>query len=89
MSCVEEGMSLQDETGSTFVWLTNTTAGAADVCRAALSHFKVTAAQLADGYLPDPAGKSDLRILAICGHVIRKTRNFDTQRGLYEIIKFE
>ena len=82
-------MRLQDEVGSPFVWLTNTNSGAADVCRAALSHFEVTEAQLAEGYLPDPTSKSHLRIVAILGLLIRLTRNFDKQRGSYEIFMVE
>ena len=80
---------LQDETGSPFVWLTNTNSGAADVSRAALSHFKVTEAQLAEGYLPDPTSKSNLRIVATPGLLLRLTRNFDKQRGSHESIKFD
>ena len=89
MSCVAEGMRLQDESGSPFVWLTNTNSGASDVCRAALKHFEVTADQLALGYLPDPTSKSDLRIVATPGLLLRLTRNFDKQRGSYESIKFD
>ena len=88
MSCVEEGMRLQERTGSSFVRLANANAGAADVCRAALKHFGVTAAQLARGYIPDPASKSDLRIVATLGLLIRLTRNFDIQRGAYGNIRF-
>ena len=55
--------------------------GASDVCLAALQHKGVSAADLDDGYLCDPASKSVLRILVIPGLIIRLTRNFDKQRG--------
>ena len=41
----------------------------------------ITEAELATGYLCDPSTKSELRILARPGLLIRLSRNFDKQRG--------
>ena len=41
----------------------------------------ITEAELATGYLCDPNTKSELRILARPGLLIRLRRNFDKQRG--------
>ena len=51
------------------------------MCQAALHHHGVTAAELATGYLCDPASKSTLRIVAKSGLIIRLSRNFDKGRG--------
>ena len=64
-----------------FSWLTCTNAGASEVCAAALKVVGVSTAALAGGYACDPNSKSELRIVAQPGVVIRLTRNFDKQRG--------
>ncbi len=74
-------MRIQEATGEVFTWLTCTNAGAADVCRAALSIQGIGDDELAGGYLCDPTSKSTVRILARLGIVIRLTRNFDKARG--------
>ena len=79
--CVAEGMRLGEETGELFTWLTCTNAGASEVCEAALRNLGISPSSLDDGYLCDPASKSDLRILARPGIVIRLTRNLDKSRG--------
>ena len=80
-TCVARGMELADRAGQPFSWLTCTNAGSAEVCKAALSLIGVTEAQLAAGYFSDPTTKSDLRIVAKPGIVIRLSRNADKQRG--------
>ena len=74
-------MELAAQKQEPFSWLTCTNKGASDVCRAALSHKGISEEQLKDGYLCDPTTKSDLRILAIPGIIVRLSRNFDKQRG--------
>ena len=80
-NCVERGMSLAAEKGHPFSWLTNTNAGSAEVCRAALTLIGLTESDLLKGGYCDPTTKSDLRIVARPGIVIRLSRNFDKQRG--------
>ncbi len=80
-TCVERGMALAAEKGHPFSWLTCTNAGSAEVCRAALSLLGIGDADLQKGGYCDPTTKSDLRILARPGIVIRLSRNFDKQRG--------
>ena len=50
---------------------------------------KICSCELARGDLCDPATKSDLRIVAKPGIVVRLSRNFDKQRGSYEIFMVE
>jgi hypothetical protein len=78
-SCVAAGLQLAVEAGEPFSWLTCTNAGASEVCAAALDIKGVREEALKSGYLADPTAKSDLRILAIPGLVIRLTRNCDKQ----------
>ena len=75
------GMELAKKYDEPFSWLTCANSGASEVCEAALSVLGVTAEQLASGYLCDPTTKSDLRIVAKPGILIRLSRNFDKQRG--------
>ena len=51
------------------------------VCLAALRCIGVSEAELKMGYLCDPSTKSNLRIVARKGILIRLNRNFDKQRG--------
>ena len=76
-----DGMQMESATGKLFTWLTCTNAGASEVCLAALNMLGITRTCLENGYLCDPASKSDLRILARPGIVLRLTRNLDKQRG--------
>ena len=80
-TCVALGMKLADQAGEPFSWLSCTNKGALDVCTAALSVMGICAGDLTAGFLCDPATKSDLRILARKGILIRLSRNFDKQRG--------
>ena len=80
-AAVSRGMALSADAGEPFAWLTCTNAGASEVCAAALKVVGVSAAALAEGYLCDPASKSELRIVARSGVIVRLTRNFDKQRG--------
>jgi len=79
-ACVALGMKLADEASQPFSWLSCTNKGASDVCTAALSVMGISAGDLTSGFLCDPATKSDLRILARKGILIRLSRNFDKQR---------
>ena len=79
--CVAYGMQLQEESKEPFAWLTCTNRGAAEVSSAALRVKGVSKEELDKGYLCDPTTKSDLRILARPGILIRLSRNFDKQRG--------
>ena len=63
-----------------FIWLTCTNKGASQVCEAALDEAGISRVQLQSGYLCDPASKSDLRILARPGVVVRLTRNLEKRR---------
>ncbi len=81
MEAVQRGMDIARESGKPFQWLTSTNKGAAEVCRAALRSLQVTEEELKSGYSCDPASKSDLRIVAKKGLLIRLTRNLDKQRG--------
>ena len=74
-------MQLAEENGYPFTWLTNTNKGTSEVCAAALSLMGISEDELSQGYLCDPTQKSDLRILARPGIVLRLTRNDDKQRG--------
>ena len=80
-ACVQYGLELAKKVGEPFSWLTCTNAGASEVCEAALSVVGVTPEEQACGYHCDPATKSDLRIVAKPGVLIRLSRNFDKQRG--------
>ena len=80
-ACVERGIHLGEEAREPFAWLTCTNAGASEVCKAALNLLGVTEEDLASGYFCDPSTKSDLRIVARPGIVIRLSRNFEKQRG--------
>ncbi len=81
MEAVQRGMDIARKSGKPFQWLTSTNKGAAEVCRAALRSLQVTEEELKSGYSCDPASKSDLRIVAKKGLLIRLTRNLDKQRG--------
>ena len=80
-ACVARGMEIGKQRNQHFHWLCTTNQGASQVCLAALCHIGVTEADLASGYLCDPTTKSELRILARPGLLIRLSRNFDKQRG--------
>ena len=74
-------MDIARKTGKPFTWLTATNAGTSHVCEAALRVLEVPTAELERGYLCDPTSKSDLRIVAKPGILLRLTRNFDKVRG--------
>jgi hypothetical protein len=78
---VAAGMELAKQAQEPFAWLTCTNSGASEVCKAALSVVGLTETELASGYLCDPTTKSDLRIVAKPGILIRLSRNFDKSRG--------
>ena len=80
-TCVARGMEIVREKGEPFTWLTCTNAGASEVCEAALATMGISKLDISGGYLCDPSSKSDLRILARPGIVVRLTRNFDKSRG--------
>ena len=80
-SCVQRGMQMGEEQGHPFTWLTTTNRGTSLVCEAALQILGIGPAELAKGYMCDPTQKSELRILARPGIMIRLTRNDDKQRG--------
>ena len=80
-ACVAYSMEIAQETGKPFTWLTATNRGSSEVCAAALSHLRVSEEELANGFKCDPAAKSNLRIVAQKGILVRLTRNFDKQRG--------
>ena len=77
---MRQGMALAAEKSMPFAWLTCTNAGASEGS-AALKVVGVPAAALADGCPCDHNSKSELRIVAQPGVVVRLTRNFDKQRG--------
>ena len=79
--CVAYGMELGRQQGRQFFWFTHTNAGASRVCREAVALEGITDEDLENGYLCDPESKSDLRIVARPGILVRLTRNFDKQRG--------
>ncbi len=74
-------MELAEKQKQPFQWLTTTNYGASAVCEAALRCIGVGQAELDSGYLCDPTTKSDLRIVAKKGILLRLSRNFDKQRG--------
>ena len=74
-------MQLARDKGVPFTWLTATNRGASEVCAEALRLEGTTDEELQRGYYCDPATKSDLRIVAKPGVVVRLSRNFDKQRG--------
>ena len=78
---VADGMHMGAEQGEQFTWLTATNKGSAQVCLAALQNLGITEADLKNGYSCDPQTKSDLRILARPGIVLRLSRNHDKFRG--------
>ena len=78
---VSRGMQLAVDKGQPFTWLTATNRGASEVCAAALRLSGITDDELRQGYDCDPATKSDLRIVAKPGVVVRLSRNFDKMRG--------
>ena len=81
IEAVQRGLDISKTDGKAFMWLTSTNKGASAVCEAALALQGISAADLSEGYLCDPNSKSQLRILARPGLIIRLTRNFDKQRG--------
>ena len=78
---VKRGMQLARDKGVPFTWLTATNRGASEVCAEALRLEGITDEELQRGYYCDPATKSELRIVAKPGVVVRLSRNFDKQRG--------
>ena len=74
-------MQLARDKGVPFTWLTATNRGASEVCAEALRLEGITDEELQRGYYCDPATKSELRIVAKPGVVVRLSRNFDKQRG--------
>ena len=74
-------LHLEKERKQPFSWLTCTNAGASEVCAAALRLIGITQQELDQGYLCDPTTKSNLRMVAKPGVIIRLSRNFDKQRG--------
>ena len=79
--CVQYGLELAKEKKTVFTWLTATNRGSNDVCKAALAAVAVTMEDLEGGYRCDPTSKSNLKILARPGLVLRLSRNLDKQRG--------
>ena len=79
--CVAYGMQIAEYTEAPFTWLTSQNKGASEVCAAALRYVGVTASQLEGGYLCDPATKSNLRVVAKPGVLLRLSRNLDKHRG--------
>ena len=79
--CVRVGMDLARSSCQPFTWLTVTNKGASEVCHASLAVLGISLRDLSQGYLCDPSTKSDLRILAKPGILIRLSRNFDKRRG--------
>jgi len=69
--CVQRGMRLAESEGEPFSWLCTTSAGAAEVCGAALVQEGLSSSDLEHGYLPDPSSKSPLRIVARPGILVR------------------
>ena len=78
---VAKGLAMAAESGQVFTWLTVTNAGAAEVCEAALRTLGISLSDLQGGFLCDPSSKSDLRMLARPGILLRLTRNLYKQRG--------
>ena len=74
-------MELAEKAKQPFQWLTTTNYGASAVCEAALRCVEVSQAELDSGYRGDSSTKSDLRIVAKKGILLRLSRNFDKQRG--------
>ena len=81
VACVACGLQLEKERKQPFSWLTCTNAGASEVCEAVLRLIGITQADLDQGYYCDPTTKSNLRMVAKPGVIIRLSRNFDKQRG--------
>ena len=79
--CVAYGMEIGRQRGRQFFWFTHTNAGASRVCREAVACEGISDEDLENGYLCDPESKSDLRVVARPGILVRLTRNFDKQRG--------
>ena len=79
--CIRTGEELAAIRKEPFTWLCVTNKGAAEVCQAALRTHGISQKDLDDGYLCDPSTKSDLRILARPGIMIRLSRNVDKHRG--------
>ena len=76
---VARGESMAKQ-GTPFTWLTTTNRGAAEVCEAAIRNNGVWE-RISEGYASDPTSKSDMRIVAEPGVLLRLTRNFDKVRG--------
>ena len=74
-------MTLADETGEPFVWLTCTNRGTSEICEPALELAGVSKDDLQSGFFCDPTTKSKLRIVAKPGVYIRLSRNLDKKRG--------
>ena len=80
-ACVAASMSLAEQEGHPFVWLTCASPGAAKVCEAALVQAGISHAGLESIYPCDPASESSPRIVARPGLVVRLTLNLDKKRG--------
>jgi hypothetical protein len=79
--CVQYGLELAKEKNTVFTWLCSTNRGSNDVCKAALAVGGVSMEDHEGGYRCDPTSKSNLKILARPGMVLRLTRNLDKRRG--------
>ena len=80
-NAVRRADALEQSAGQVFTWLTSTNAGAAEVCLAALQLRGIGEDFLATGYLCDPVSKSNLRVLARPGIILRLSRNLDKVSG--------
>ena len=78
---VARGQVLSEQRGEPFTWLCHNNKGASEVCEAALLNMGISPENLQEGFLCDPASKSNLRILAKPGVMLRLTRNLDKSRG--------
>ena len=72
---------MAESAGRPFIWLTCTNKGASEVCEAASEQAGISRVQLQSGHLCDPGLKSELRILARPGVVVRSCRNLDKRCG--------
>ena len=79
--CVADGFRIARERDDVFTWLTCTNKGASAVCKAALELQGIADQDLLAGYPCDPQTKSDLRIIARPGLILRLSRNNDKYRG--------
>ena len=80
-AAVGRSMDISRSAARPFIWLCSTNRGAAEVCGAAVRNVGITDAELKNGFLPDPTSKSNLRIVARPGVLVRLTRNEDKDKG--------